>query len=474
MIYLDNAATTARKPPEVGGCHRARHRRVRRRGPGRARSVARRRARGASCPRGACRAFWGAPSPSRVAFCSNATEALNVAIAGLLRPGERAVTTAASHNSVLRPLFRKEDEEGAEVAVVPHDGRGALDYGALAARALARRAPACDHRTPRTSRETCTTSPRAARLAHEHGALVVVDAAQTAGCVPIDMGRDGLDLVAFTGHKGLYGPQGTGGVAVAAHVEVPPFKEGGSGVRSYDRRHPARMPESLEAGTLNAHGLAGLAAGVAFVQEARRGGAWRSGALARAERFERGGAAPSPACACSAGGGDAGRCGIVALNVGDVDSAAVADALEARWGICTRAGAHLRAAHARGARHAGSGRGAVQLQLLQHRGGGGRGRARRGRDRREGAFVSAARKRVPKVVVAFRLDRRRDGRGGCGAGGRRPRADDPRAADRLGRLRAGLVRFCRGARRARASSRGRWIGVRSPARGGAVLTSSVA
>lgn len=179
---------------------------------------------------------------------------------------------------------------------------------------------------------------RAARLAHEHGALVVVDAAQTAGCVPIDMGRDGFDLVAFTGHKGLYGPQGTGGVAVAAHVEVPPFKEGGSGVRSYDRRHPARMPESLEAGTLNAHGLAGLAAGVAFVQER---GAEALGAQARslAERFERGVRAVAGVRVLG-GGGAAGRCGIVALNVGDVDSAAVADALEARWGICTRAGAH--------------------------------------------------------------------------------------------------------------------------------------
>ncbi|OUO88896.1 cysteine desulfurase [Gordonibacter sp. An230] len=336
MIYLDNAATTARKPPEVaaavaraidgfGGAGRGAH--------------------GASLDAGvavlhareALARLLGAPSPSRVAFCANATEALNAAVAGLLRPGERAVTTAASHNSMLRPLFRKQDEEGCEVAVVPHDARGALDYGALE-RELSRgaRLVAVAHASNLTG--DVYDVARIARLAHEHGALVLVDAAQTAGCVPLDMVRDGIDLVAFTGHKSLYGPQGTGGLAALCHVEVPPFKEGGSGARSYDRRHPARMPESLEAGTLNAHGLAGLAAGVAFVQER---GVEAAGARARAlaERFELGVRAV-PGVRVLGGGGDAGRCGIVAINVADVDSAIVAGELDAGWGICVRAGAH--------------------------------------------------------------------------------------------------------------------------------------
>ena len=178
MIYLDNAATTARKPPEVaaavaraidgfGGAGRGAHAASLDAG------LAVLRAR-----EGLARLL-GAPSPSRVAFCSNATEALNVAIAGLLRPGERAVTTAASHNSVLRPLFRKEDEEGCEVVVVPHDGRGALDYGALE-RELSRgaRLLAITHASNLTG--DVYDVARAARLAHEHGALVVVDAAQTA------------------------------------------------------------------------------------------------------------------------------------------------------------------------------------------------------------------------------------------------------------------------------------------------------
>ena len=336
MIYLDNAATTARKPPEVAA------------------AVARalegfggvgRGAPAAAHPSGlavfrareALARLLGAPGPSRVAFCLNATEALNMAIAGLMRPGDRAVTTAASHNSVLRPLCRKADEEGCEVVVVPHDARGALDYAALE-REVSRgaRLVVLAHASNLTG--DVYDVARVARLAREQGALLLVDAAQTAGCVPIDMGRDGVDLVAFTGHKGLYGPQGTGGLAVAEHVEVPPFKEGGSGVRSYDRRHPARMPESLEAGTLNAHGIAGLAAGVAFVQKR---GVEEIGARVRAlaERFERG-VRDVPGVRVHGGGGDAGRCGIVAFNVGDEDSAAVADALSEGWGICMRAGAH--------------------------------------------------------------------------------------------------------------------------------------
>lgn len=336
MIYLDNAATTARKPPEV------------------ARAVARaidgfggvgRGAHAASLDAGLAvfrtretlARLFGAPDASRVAFCANATEALNVAIAGLVRPGERAVTTAASHNSVLRPLYRKVDEEGCALEVVPVGPDGALDYGAFE-RALSRGAwlAVVTHASNLTG--DVYDIARIARMCHAYGVLLVVDAAQTAGVVPIDMGRDGIDIVAFTGHKSLYGPQGTGGLVVAEAIEVPPLKEGGSGVRSFDRRHPARMPESLEAGTLNAHGIAGLGAGAAFVEE-RGVEVLGSEVCALTERFESGVRA-IPGVRVYGGGGDAGRCGIVALNVGEMDSAAVADALNVDFGICTRAGAH--------------------------------------------------------------------------------------------------------------------------------------
>lgn len=336
MIYFDNAATTAAKPPAVaetvaraingfGGVGRGVHE--------------------ASLDAGLAvfharqqlARLLGAGDPARVAFASNATEALNTAVNGLVRPGDALVTTAASHNSVLRPLYRAVDERGCSLTVVPHDARGALNYDALdAALEPNVRLAVVTHASNLTG--DVYDIARIARICRERGALLLVDAAQTAGVVPIDMGRDGLDLVAFTGHKSLYGPQGTGGLVVAEGVDVEPLKVGGSGTHSYNRRHPARMPERLEAGTLNAHGIAGLGAGLAYIEER---GVEEIGARVRAlaERFERG-VRGIEGVRVLGGGGDVGRCGIVALNVGELDSAAVGDALNAEFGICTRAGAH--------------------------------------------------------------------------------------------------------------------------------------
>lgn len=336
MIYFDNAATTACKPPavaetvarainEFGGVGRGVHEASL--DAGYAVFQARQR----------LARLLGAGDPSRVAFMSNATEALNTAVRGLVRPGDRLVTTAASHNSVLRPLYRAVDEDGCTLEVVAHGADGALDYDALdAALRPGTRLAVVTHASNLTG--DVYDIGRIARLARERGVLLLVDAAQTAGVVPIDMEADGLDLVAFTGHKSLYGPQGTGGLAVAEGVDVEPLKVGGSGVHSYDRRHPARMPERLEAGTLNAHGIAGLGAGLAYLEE-RGVEAIGDEVRGLAERFERGVRAIEGVRVLG-GGGDAGHCGIVALNLGDVDSAAVGDALNAEFGICTRAGAH--------------------------------------------------------------------------------------------------------------------------------------
>ena len=251
MIYLDNAATTMRKPPEVvravtgalqsfGGAGRGAH------GAALAAGMAVYEAREALAR------LFDAPSPGQVAFCANATEALNVAIAGLLRPGDHAITTAASHNSVLRPLYRAR-AAGASLSVLPVAPDGSIDADAF--EALFRpetRLVVATHASNVTG--DVYDVARLARISHAHGALFCLDAAQTAGVLPVRMGGMGLDLVAFTGHKSLYGPQGTGGLVVAEGVEVPPFKVGGSGVRSFDEEHPRRLPESLEAGTLNAHG----------------------------------------------------------------------------------------------------------------------------------------------------------------------------------------------------------------------------
>lgn len=335
MIYFDNAATTMLKPPEVaqavadalthfGGVGRGVH--------------------GASLSAGmavfeardAVAALLGASSASRVSFTSNVTESLNTALFGLLGPGDHAITTAASHNSVLRPLYALETQ-GMELSIAPICPDGSLDYDQV--EALFRpntRVLAVTHASNLTG--DLYDIDRLAKMAHAHGALIVVDAAQTAGVVPLNAVDQQLDVLCFTGHKGLYGPQGTGGLVVAEGVEIAPLKVGGSGTHSYDREHPAFMPERLEAGTINGHGIAGLAAGVAFIQ--RTGvQAIRAHEDALAQRFEQG-IANIPGMRVLGGKTALGRTGIVAVNLANVDSGQVADALSVDYGIATRAGAH--------------------------------------------------------------------------------------------------------------------------------------
>ncbi|MBS5450248.1 MAG: aminotransferase class V-fold PLP-dependent enzyme [Coriobacteriia bacterium] len=280
----------------------------------------------------------GAPSPSRVAFGYNVTEALNVAIAGLLRDGDRALTTAASHNSVLRPLFRARDERGCAVDVAPIRPDASLDFDAYGEllRTGRPRLVVATHASNLTG--DVYDVARMANMAHEVGALFVLDAAQTAGALPVDMAALGVDVLCFTGHKSLLGPQGTGGLCVAEGVEVRPLLEGGTGVHSYDERQPLAMPESLEAGTLNAHGLAGLAAGIDYLQ--RVGVEHVAARVAElTERFETG-VANLPGVRVYGGHGGVARTGVVALNVGEVDSGRITSLLAEHYGICTRSGAH--------------------------------------------------------------------------------------------------------------------------------------
>ncbi|MDM8288276.1 aminotransferase class V-fold PLP-dependent enzyme [Slackia piriformis] len=336
MIYFDNAATTLQKPPEVaeavaqaltsfGGVGRGVHPASLAAGM----AVYDARARVAE--------LLGAPSAARVAFALNVTMALNTAIDGLLASGEGAVTTAASHNSVLRPLFRARDERGCWVEVADILPDASLDFASYE-RALARgpKLVAATHASNLTG--DVYDVARMARMAHEAGALFVLDAAQSAGAMPVDMSALGVDVLCFTGHKSLFGPQGTGGLCVADGVDIPPFVEGGSGVHSYDERHPRFMPEALEAGTVNAHGLAGLAAGVSFLQEVGVGNVHAH--LAQLTHAFEAGARSIPGVVVLGGHGGVDRSGIVALNVGEIDSALVADRLAQEFDICVRAGAH--------------------------------------------------------------------------------------------------------------------------------------
>lgn len=335
MIYLDNAATTLHKPPQVmdavvramtamGNAARGAH------------GGALEAARTVYNTRVKLARLFGCPRPDHVIFTANSTEALNIAISGLIRPGDHVITTDCEHNSVLRPLYRLE-EGGAALDVVPADRLGRVAYEDL--EALLRpdtRAVVCTHASNLTG--NVLDIARIGEMARRRGALLIVDASQTAGALPIDMEAMGIDVLCFTGHKGLMGPQGTGGLCVRPGVEIEPWKVGGSGVHSYDRRQPREYPTRLEAGTLNGHGIAGLSAALDFLQEV---GLEAIEAKERAlmDRFYQ---AVSAMDGVTVYGdfSQARRSAIVSLNIRDYDSAAVSDELSETYGVATRPGAH--------------------------------------------------------------------------------------------------------------------------------------
>lgn len=339
MIYLDNAATTLCKPPCVVDAVVAAMGLLGNAGRG-ASAGSLDAARVVEGCRARVAALLGCARADHVAFAPNSTEALNCAINGLVRSGDRVVTTVLEHNSVLRPLNRLAAERGVTVERAGCDALGRLDMAGLERLVTPGiRAVVVTHASNVTG--NVVDVARVAELAHAAGALCVVDASQTAGCVPVDMGGMGLDVVCFTGHKALMGPQGTGGLAVAEGVDVRPWNVGGTGVHSFDALQPEGWPTRLEAGTLNGHGLAGLSAALDYLAE--RGGVAAVGAreLAMARRLYEG--VREIAGVTVYGDWEAGprvRTGVVALNVGGVDSAEVSDALTAGWGIATRPGAH--------------------------------------------------------------------------------------------------------------------------------------
>lgn len=336
MIYLDNAATTLHKPPQVaeavlhamttmGNAARGAH------------SGALEASRTVFGTREKLARLFACQRADHVVFTANSTEALNIAISGLIHKGDHVISTDCEHNSVLRPLYRLEEERGVTLDFVPADRQGLVDYADF--ERLMRpdtRAVVCTHCSNLTG--NILDIGRIAGIAHSRGALLIVDASQTAGTVPIDMQALGVDVLCFTGHKGLMGPQGTGGLCIRPDVEIDPWKVGGSGVHSYDRHQPKEYPTRLEAGTLNSHGIAGLSAaldvilerGVADIQRAEH---------ALMQRFYDGVRGISGVTVY----GDFSapeRGAIVALNIRDYDSSAVSDELAVTYGIATRPGAH--------------------------------------------------------------------------------------------------------------------------------------
>ena len=335
MIYFDAAATSFLKPPAVkaavlqafdtlGSPGRGGHPLSLAAG----RAVFRCRAQLA--------ALFGLADPARVCFAYNATDALSTAIFGLFSPADHVITTALEHNSVLRPLYALEDQ-GMGLTVLPADREGRIAYEDFPAALRGNtRAVVCTHASNVTGNGLDLA--RIGAFCRAHGLLFVVDASQSAGVLDIDMQAQNIAVLCFTGHKGLFGPQGTGGLCVAPGVDIRPRRVGGSGVHSFDRHHPGDYPTRLEAGTLNAVGIAGLSAGLDFIEQTGLA-AIRAREAALARRFYQG--IHGLPGVVTYGDMDAPlRTAVVAMNFAGEDAGAVADALAQDYDICTRAGAH--------------------------------------------------------------------------------------------------------------------------------------
>ncbi|MGQ9851780.1 MAG: aminotransferase class V-fold PLP-dependent enzyme [Candidatus Oleimicrobiaceae bacterium] len=268
LVYLDNAATTWPKPRAVTKAMAHFMEKVGA-NPGRSGhrlSVAA--ARLLYQARQEIAALLGCDDPLRIVFCANGTAALNIALHGLLRPGDHAVCTSMEHNSVMRPL-RALEQQGVLVSIVQCPPSGELPVEAVE-RSL----------TPRTRLVVATHASNVVgtllpldqlvEVARRHEVLLLVDAAQTTGAIPIDLRRTPVDLLAFTGHKSLFGPPGTGGLIIGPRVplqEFPPLLQGGTGSLSEAEYQPDFLPDKYESGTPNVAGIAGLAAGAHWVRK---------------------------------------------------------------------------------------------------------------------------------------------------------------------------------------------------------------
>ena len=335
MIYLDNAATTIKKPETV------------------VKAVAEALCTMGNSGRGAYTGaldasrvifetrknlaeFFGAENPRQIAFTANATESLNIAIKGILNSGDHVITTELEHNSVLRPLYEME-EKGVELTIIKSDSQGRIVYQEIEDNIRENtKVIVCTHGSNLTG--NLVDIARIGQIAGSHGVLFVVDASQTAGVFPIDVRKMQIDVLCFTGHKSLLGPQGTGGLYVREGIRVKPLLSGGSGVQSYRKKHPEEMPTALEAGTLNAHGIAGLCAAVHYIQETGMDVIRRKEQELMWEFYNR--VRKIEGIKIYGDFSSKERCPIVSLNIRDYDSGDVSDVLFTDYGIATRSGAH--------------------------------------------------------------------------------------------------------------------------------------
>jgi len=334
MIYLDNAATTMKKPQCVidAVVNAMTHMGNAGRGANEASLDA---SRIIYDTREKISNLVNLKNPSRVAFTCNSTESLNTAIKGILTNKDHAITTSLEHNSVLRPLYELE-EEGMELSVVQCDENGNINYDDFEKLIKENtKAIVCTHASNLVG--NVLDMKKIGEIAKKHNLVFIVDASQSAGVFEIDMQDMNIDILCFTGHKGLLGPQGTGGLCVREEINVRPLKVGGSGVNTFSKTQPEAMPTILEAGTLNGHAIAGLNAALDYLKEEGIENIQK-----REEelmfRFYNG--IKDIKDIKIYGNFENKRAAIVAFNVGDIDSAVFSDELSLYHDISTRPGAH--------------------------------------------------------------------------------------------------------------------------------------
>ena len=335
MIYFDSAATSYKRPKEVG---RAVANAINTMGNGYrgTHDAALNTARMIHETRELISEMFNAGGADRVAFSQNATASLNTAIKGVLESGDHAIASVLDHNSVLRPLYEME-ERGVELFITGCDKNGCLLYDELETAVKSNtKAVILTHASNLTG--NLTDIRRIGSFCRERGVLFVVDASQTAGIVPIDMEADYIDILCFSGHKGLMGPQGTGAICVRKGVEIRPLLTGGSGFKTFSKAHPDEMPSHLEAGTLNGHGLAGLNASLKYINKVGIDSIRKKEQKLMKEFYLK--AKELSLINIYGDFSSFDRAPTVAFNLGKADSGEICSRLEADYGISVRGGGH--------------------------------------------------------------------------------------------------------------------------------------
>lgn len=334
MIYFDNAATTLHKPQEVIDAVIKAMTSMGNAGRGNT-SASMEASHIIFDTRENLAKLFNIKDSSRIAFTCNSTEALNIAIKGSLTTGDHVITTMLEHNSVLRPLYEMENK-GVELSIIQADKLGNISYDEI--KSLIKnntKSIVCTHGSNLTG--NLVDIEKIGKICKEHNLLFIVDVSQTAGVFPIDVEKMNIDILCFTGHKSLLGPQGTGGIFVKEGIEVTPLKSGGTGILTYSKTQPSIMPTHLEAGTLNGHGIAGLNAGIEFInkigmkkiREKEENLMWRFYNKVK----------ELPHIKIYGDFSKKERCPIVTLNIDNYDSGDIAEEL-LNYGVATRAGGH--------------------------------------------------------------------------------------------------------------------------------------